>query len=48
LFLAKPIILGTWEAEIEKIKVWGQPGQKVCETPSQTIEAECGDGDLSF
>jgi hypothetical protein len=28
-----PIILGTWEAEIRRSKVWGQPGQKVHEIP---------------
>jgi hypothetical protein len=29
-----PIILATWEAEIERIEVPGQPGQIVCKTPS--------------
>jgi hypothetical protein len=29
-----PIILATWEAEIERIAVGGQPGQIVEETPS--------------
>jgi hypothetical protein len=33
-----PVILGTWEAEIRKIAVWGQPGQEVTsKTLSQSI-----------
>jgi hypothetical protein len=28
-----PVILDTWEAEIRRIKVQGQPGQIVRETP---------------
>jgi hypothetical protein len=31
----QPIILATWEAEIGRIIVGGQPRQKVNETPSQ-------------
>jgi hypothetical protein len=29
-----PVILATWEADIRKIKVLGQPGQIVIKTPS--------------
>jgi hypothetical protein len=29
-----PLILPTWEAEIKRLTVWGQPRQIVCETPS--------------
>jgi hypothetical protein len=29
-----PVILATWKAEIERIKVQGQPEQIVSETPS--------------
>jgi hypothetical protein len=32
-----PIILATWEAEIRRMKVQGQPRQKVLETPSSKI-----------
>jgi hypothetical protein len=32
-----PIILASQEAEIRKITVWDQPGQKVKETPLQSI-----------
>jgi hypothetical protein len=32
------IILGTQEAEIQRIIVWGQPKQKVQEIPSQTLK----------
>jgi hypothetical protein len=32
-----PVILATWEAEISKIVVWGQPRQKFPKTPSQPI-----------
>jgi hypothetical protein len=28
-----PVILATWEAEIKRMAVWGQPMQKVHETP---------------
>jgi hypothetical protein len=31
------VILATWEAEIGRITVWGQPGQRVQETPSQPM-----------
>jgi hypothetical protein len=31
----KPVIPATWEMEIRKITVEGQPRQKVRETPSQ-------------
>jgi hypothetical protein len=27
-----PVILATWEAEMRRIMIWGQPGQIVCET----------------
>jgi hypothetical protein len=30
-----PLILATWETEIRKIEVWGQPGQIVHEAPPQ-------------
>jgi hypothetical protein len=33
-----PVILATQEAEIVKITVQGQPGQKVIDTPSQPIK----------
>jgi hypothetical protein len=42
-----PIILATQEAEIRTIAVGGQPGQKVCKTPSQPIVG-CGRVCLSF
>jgi hypothetical protein len=29
----KPIILATWEAEMGRIKIQDQPGQKVCKFP---------------
>jgi hypothetical protein len=32
------IILATWEAEIGRIMVQGQPGQKVSKTPFQPIK----------
>jgi hypothetical protein len=28
------VIQTSWEAEIRRIKVWGQSGQTVCKTPS--------------
>jgi hypothetical protein len=28
-----PVILATWEAEIGRIALWGQPGQIVWQTP---------------
>jgi hypothetical protein len=31
------VILATWEAEIRRIRIGGQPGQKVLEGPSQPI-----------
>jgi hypothetical protein len=31
----RPIILATWEAEIRRIVVQGQLGQRVCKTLSQ-------------
>jgi hypothetical protein len=41
-----PIIPATWEVEIERITVWGQPGQKVRKAPFQSIgwvvEHTCG------
>jgi hypothetical protein len=30
------------EVKIKRIAVWGQSGQKDCETPSQPIKAGCG------
>jgi hypothetical protein len=33
------VILATWEAEMGRIEVGGQPGQKVHEIPSQPIKA---------
>jgi hypothetical protein len=38
----KPRILTTWEAEIGKMLVQGQPKQKVTETSSQPVKAEYG------
>jgi hypothetical protein len=32
-----PVILATWEAELRRITVWGQCGQKVHETFISTI-----------
>jgi hypothetical protein len=32
-----PVILITWEAEIGRITVWGQPGQTVLETPISKV-----------
>jgi hypothetical protein len=34
-----PVILATWEAEIRRIMVRGQPRQKVGKTPSQPIKS---------
>jgi hypothetical protein len=42
-----PLILTNLETEIRKIMVWGQPGQIVCETPSQPV-AGCGGEGPSF
>jgi hypothetical protein len=39
------VILATWEAEIGRTAVWGQSGQKVCKTPSQSL---AGGMHLSF
>jgi hypothetical protein len=36
-----PANLATWEVEIGRIIIWGQPRQKVLEIPSQPM-AECG------
>jgi hypothetical protein len=36
----KPIIPATWEAEIGRIKVQGQPGQMVLETPPSPKQPE--------
>jgi hypothetical protein len=35
------VILATWESEIRRIMVQGQPGQKVCEDPFQQEKAGC-------
>jgi hypothetical protein len=37
-----PIILATWEAEIRKIMVKGQPKEEVHQIPSQWKEAGSG------
>jgi hypothetical protein len=42
-----PVILATWEAKIRKIVVHVQSGQKVHETPSQSIKVGCGGSCLS-
>jgi hypothetical protein len=42
----KSVILATWEVEIGRIKIGGQPGKKY-ETPSQLM-AECSGVHLSF
>jgi hypothetical protein len=36
------LILATWEAEMERIEVGGQPRQKVLETPSQPMARHSG------
>jgi hypothetical protein len=36
-----PTILDTWEAEIGRIEVQDQPGQKALPTTSQPIKASC-------
>jgi methyl coenzyme M reductase subunit D len=36
-----PVILATWEAEIVRIMVQGQPGPKVSETASESISQIC-------
>jgi hypothetical protein len=41
------MILATWETEIGRIVVPGQPGEKVQETPSQPM-ARCGSECLLF
>jgi hypothetical protein len=42
-----PVILVTWEVEMRRITIQGQPGQKVSENPSQPIKAGHGGGCLS-
>jgi hypothetical protein len=37
-----PVILATWEVELTRITVWGQPRQKVHKTPSQKMVGSCG------
>jgi hypothetical protein len=37
-----PVILPTWEAEIRRIMVWGQPRQIVHETPSSKYSEQNG------
>jgi hypothetical protein len=39
-----PVILDTWEAEIRRIEVQGQPGQIVPEIPSTITKAKCSRG----
>jgi hypothetical protein len=34
-----PVIPATQQAEMERITVWGQPGQKVSKIPSQPIKS---------
>jgi predicted PolB exonuclease-like 3'-5' exonuclease len=43
-----PIILVSWEAEIEEFTVPGESREKVCETPSQWQKAGHGGAHLSF
>jgi hypothetical protein len=43
-----PLILATWEGETRRIVVRSQPGQGVCEIPSQLIAAMVGrTGDMA-
>jgi hypothetical protein len=34
-----PVILATWEAEIRRIMLWGQPGEKGSQDPISTEKA---------
>jgi hypothetical protein len=43
----EPVILATWEAEIGRIKIWGQPRQIVHETPSPKITRAKWTGGIS-
>jgi hypothetical protein len=38
VWLLRPVISVTWEVEIGRIMVWGQPRQKVHKIPSQPIK----------
>jgi hypothetical protein len=45
-FRLTPVIPTTWEVEIGRIPVQGQPGQRVSKTPSQPIKAVHGGAHL--
>jgi hypothetical protein len=41
------VFLATWEAEIRSIEVKGQPGQKLCATPSPKLTTEKWNGGVA-